>query len=413
MYLSSILEKPIINKSGESIGKVADVIVTNLNSPLPPIAGFLVNRGGRNHKDFFIPLHDCAPVDEKGVRLNTDVINFAPFERREDEIPLSRYMLDKQIVDIKERELTRINDIELSSSNGNLFLKNADVSFRALLGRLGLPTWGLLLKYNPIPWQDIQFLGVDLPVKVKIDYNRLETLHPADIAQFIFSGPGYRKGTQIIQSLEEDIAADVVESLPLELQVNLIDAMNPANAAKILSEMESHHAADLLAELSNAKAEDILKEMNQSQVGAVKELITYPDGSAGAQMKVEFVTASATMTVEELYKMLHDTKNLPEFLLYVYITENAASRKLVGVVSVWELFQASHRTRLETIMIKDYISVTPTESARKVLKKMTQYDLSALPVVNKHHHIIGIVTLTHAIKLLIPKSWQTRVSWRE
>lgn len=413
MYLSSLINKAIINKSGEKIGKITDVIVTHLSSPVPQVTGFLVSRGlNHNNKHFFVPVLDCIEFSKKKVSLCTDTINFSPYERRENEVMLAKEVLDKQIVDVSERQLTRINDIELTQTNGHLYIKSVDVSFRSLLNRLGFPTWGLILNYNSIPWEDIQFLGVDLPVKVKLEYDKLETLHPADIARFIFRGPGYRKGAQIIQSLDENIAADVVESLPLDLQVSIIESMSDKAAGRILSEIESHHAADVLSEFDQAKAEAILTLMLEHQAGAVRQLLTYPAGTAGSIMKVEFIHVPQTMTVSELYETLQTMPKLPEFLMYFYITESTSSRKLVGVVSLWELFKAHERDRLENIMIKNVVVAKPLELARRVLRRITQYDFSAIPVVNKNNNIIGIVTLNDAIRLLIPKHWQTRIGFR-
>lgn len=412
MYLSSLLGKPILNKTGERVGKIFDVVVTNLNTPLPPVTGIVASRRS-GKKKYFIAITDIVTLEGKTVCLSTDTINYQPFERRPDEMLLSEHILDKQIVDVKERKLTRVNDIEISESNGNAYLSSVDVSLRGILNRLGFPTWGFLFKFNTIPWQNIQFMGVDLPVKVKIDYDRLEKLHPADIARFIFQGPELQRGTKIIQSLEEGIAADVLESLPLDLQVNTIENILPQTAGKILSEMESHHAADLLSELDSPKADNILQFMQEEQAQATRELITYPNGSAGSLMKVEYVSVPKTMTIEEVLQKLKDTPKLPEFLSYIYVVESATSKKLVGVLSIEELFRSEPRTRVENSMEKSLVVAKPFERSREALKKMTQYDISAIPVVNKDHHIIGIVTLTHAIELIIPKSWQTRVILRD
>ncbi len=411
MYLSSLVNKSIVNKSGERIGKISDVIVSHVNSPLPSVTGFVLNRSSKN-KSFFIPLNDCADFSKKTISLCTDTINFSPFIRRENEVFLAKEILDKQIVDVKERQLTRINDIELTQSNGNLFVASVDVSFRSLLNRLGFPTWGFVLNYNSIPWEDIQFLGVDLPVKVKLEYDRLETLHPADIARFIFRGPGYRKGTQIIESLSEEIAADVMESLPLDVQISIIEHMTSKAAGKILSEMESHKSADILAMFDQAKAEDILQLMLEHQAGAVRQLLAYPPGTAGSIMKLEYVHIPQNVTVEDLYEKLRTMTKLPEFLTYFYVTESATSRKLVGVVSLWELFKAHNRARIESIMVTNVVVAKPLELPRRVLRRMTQYNFSAIPVVSKNYQIVGIVTLNDAIKILIPKHWQTRVGLR-
>ncbi len=408
MFLSRLISRRIINKSGERVGRIADVVVTNLNSPLPAVTGFVVSRRS-GKKKYFIPITDVETFESQMMCLTTDTINYSPFVRREEEVLLQEHILDKQIIDVKERKLTRINDLELTQLNNTLFLSGVDVSLRGILNRLGFPTWGIFFKYNSIPWQDIQFLGVDLPVKVKIDYDRLEKLHPADIARFLFQGPQIQRGAHIIQSLEGDIAADVVESLPIDLQVNIIENMSTASAAGILSQMESHHAADLIAELETTKANELLLAMHQDTARVINELQTYPAGTAGSMMKIEYITAPQNMTVEELLQKLHSSPKLPEFLLYFYITENALLKKLVGVVTIWDIFKAEPRVRLESIMERNVVAVEPNEKARAALKKMTQYDISAIPVVNKKNHILGIVTLTHAIKLVIPKSWQTRV----
>lgn len=411
MYLSRLLGRSLVNKTGEKIGKISDVAVTHLNSPIPAVVGFTAFRDSRN-KTFFVPISDCATYEKGKVSLCTDTVNFTPYTRRENEVLLSKEVLDKQIVDVKERQLTRINDIELTQTNGNLFIKSVDVSFRSLLSRLGLPTWGLILKYNSIPWEDIQFLGVDLPVKVKVDYERLETLHPADIARFIFRGPGYRKGSQIIQSLDEEVAADVVESLPLDVQISIINNMSVKEAANILSEMESHRSVDVLSEFEASKAEQILQLMQEKQAAAVRLLLTYPAGTVGSIMKIEYVYIPQNMSVEELYEKLRTMPKLPEFLLYFYVIESPTSKKLVGVVSLWELFRAHSRERIENIMIRNVVVAKPMENPRRVLRRITQYDLSALPVIGKNRHLLGIITLSDAIRLVIPKSWQTRVGLR-
>ncbi len=410
IFLSNIIGKSIYNRSGDKIGRVADLVVTHLNSPIPTISGFLISR--RFNKNIFVPISDFAHINKGKVQLDTDTLNFSPYQRVEQEIILYKEVVDKQIVDIEERQLTRINDIELLRSTGNLFVNGVDVSFRSILNRLGIPTWGFIFKYSTIPWSEIQFLGVDLPVKVKIDYDRLETLHPAEIARFIFQGPGYRKGSKIIQSLEEGVAADVLESLPLDVQVNIIEHMSAKASAKIISEMESHRATDILSELESAKASTILEFTPEKQAISLRDLLTYPAGTAGSMMKLEYMYFPQNITVDDLYQKIKEIHPLPDFLTYFYITESISSKKLVGVVSLWELFKSNSRDRLEKIMVSKPVVCKPYEKAKKVLKRITQYNFSAIPVVNKFGHLIGIITIHEAIRILLPRDWQTRVQSR-
>ena len=412
MFLSDFLHKPVLNYNRETVGKISDLIASNLSVTRPAITGFIVYRGLKK-KEFFIPVNDIENIGKNNIILKTNIINFSPFKENPGDIRVARDILDKQIVDVSERELTRTNDIDLTFNKGYLFIKSADVSFRSILHRLGLPTWGLVLKYNPIPWKDIQFMGTNLPVKVKMDYDRLETLHPAAIAEFIFKGPGVKEGTKIIQSLEEDIAADVVESMPLDMQVTLIEGMKNGQAATILSEMESHHAADLLARISPEKAQLLLAQIPVKNSRDIKTLLKFPEGSVGALMQAEYISLPAAMTVEEAQNYLKNLDTIPEFLLYFYITESAVVKKVVGVATIWDFIKAEPRARLEHIMEKDVVTVKPLEAAKKALKLMIQYDISAIPVVDDQSYLLGIVTLSHSVKLIVPKSWKTRATLQE
>ena len=120
MYLSRITQSSIFNRSGDKIGRVNDLVVTNLNSPLPLVRGLAVKRNSKNL--FFISADDCLKLEEGKVNMRTDTIDFTPYERREGEVLLAKEILDKQIVDVKERHLTRINDIILEKSNGNILI---------------------------------------------------------------------------------------------------------------------------------------------------------------------------------------------------------------------------------------------------------------------------------------------------
>jgi Mg/Co/Ni transporter MgtE len=49
------------------------------------------------------------------------------------------------------------------------------------------------------------------------------------------------------------------------------------------------------------------------------------------------------------------------------------------------------------------------DDAAEVAKKIAEYNLLALPVVDETGEILGIVTVDDAIEILLPKDWRQRL----
>ncbi|MEN6442801.1 MAG: homoserine O-acetyltransferase [Methanoregula sp.] len=80
----------------------------------------------------------------------------------------------------------------------------------------------------------------------------------------------------------------------------------------------------------------------------------------------------------------------------------SAEGQLVGIVTAWDIAKAvaSNFLWLDEIMSRDVITTTPDESVEDAAKKMADHSISALPVVDKDQHVIGLIT-SDAISSLV------------
>src|ERR687889_65364 len=163
LYLSQVLGRSIRDLEGERVATVKDVIVRLGEDEHPPVTGFVARY---RRRDFFLPRWRITEFSERGVRLNSDILDLRPFQRREGEVLLARDVLDKQLIDVDGKRVVRVNDVQLIEVAGEWRVTGADVSLQGLWRRLA-PA-GFLGSRRPvevIDWADVGYLATDAAVE--------------------------------------------------------------------------------------------------------------------------------------------------------------------------------------------------------------------------------------------------------
>jgi len=125
LYLSHAIGRPVLDATGEPLGKVDDLIVA-VGNRYPPVTGLVV---ATDRRRIFLPWSQVARFDASGALLSGDTIDITRFQQRSDEILLRADLLDKQIVDIDGRRVVRVNDLRLDDVEGKLHLVAVDVGW--------------------------------------------------------------------------------------------------------------------------------------------------------------------------------------------------------------------------------------------------------------------------------------------
>jgi CBS domain-containing protein len=407
LYLSQILGRPIVDREGERVATIKDVIVRLGDDDHPPVTG-LVARYRR--RDFFMPRARIAGFGELGARLNTDILDLRPFARRESEALLAKDVLDKQLIDVDGKRVVRVNDVQLIEVGDEWRVTGADVSFQGFMRRL-MPTgfYGSNLPVEVIDWADVGYLATDAAtVQLKSARNKLARLHPVEIAQLAESLAPYHR-TEIVEALDDETAAETLEEMRAATQAQIIGEMDEERAADILEWMSPDEAADVLGDLPEDKAEELLGLMEGEEQANVAELLPYEDDTAGGLMTTEFVTLPQSLTVGEAVARLRDMAETPNMIYYIYIVEEEGSWQLRGVITLRGLILSDPSLPLEEAMRGEYQTAHPDDSAQAVAKKIAEYNLLALPVIDDAGDILGIITVDDAIEVLLPKGWRRRL----
>jgi len=347
--------------------------------------------------------------DNKELSLKVDEPGVQPHPRADSELWLSRQILDKQIVDMDGRRVVRVNDLQLSQVDGSMLLVGVDIGGRGLARRIGLEgigrrlasTLGIDWPQKLISWEAVDPVKSDVSsVKLRIAHTKLAKLHPADIADIVNElSPEDRNA--VFAALDDEKAADTLEEIDEpQMQASILERLDVERASDILEAMAPDEVADLLADLPRERAQLLLQKMEEDEAEDVEELLAYREDTAGGLMTTEYVAVLHTLTAAQAIDRLRELEPNAESVYYVYVVDE--EEHLLGVLSLRDLIVAKPETMIRDFMIKNVISVGVDAGPRDVAEVTSKYNLLAVPVVDQHNRIQGIVTVDDVMERVMP-----------
>jgi magnesium transporter len=161
----------------------------------------------------------------------------------------------------------------------------------------------------------------------------------------------------------------------------------PDDAADLLQEAEPEERADLLAVLDGVARNE------------VRALLAYAEDDAGGLMSPRYARVRPDMSVDEAISYLRRQARLHlETVQYVYVTDE--SFHLLGVLSFRDLFAAPSGTLVRDVMNSHPVTAGEQDDQEAVSRRIAEYNLVAIPVVDADGRIKGIVTVDDIIDVV-------------
>lgn len=201
----------------------------------------------------------------------------------------------------------------------------------------------------------------------------------------------------LFRLLPKDIAAETFAHMNTDMRRHLIGMFTDKELRDILDESFIDDTVDLIEDLPANVVSRILKNSTTGERKAINEILRYPRDSAGSIMTIEYVSLHKDMTVSEAFEKIRKVGVNKETIYTCYVTEN---RKLIGVVTVKDLFMAEEDDKISDIMETNIICVDTHEDKEVVGNMFRKYDFLALPVVDKDERLVGIVTFDDAMDVI-------------
>jgi Mg/Co/Ni transporter MgtE len=258
------------------------------------------------------------------------------------------------------------------------------------------------LPHSTIRWEFVNLIEPDplRRVKLRITHEKLEDLHPADLAELMeHLSAAERQG--IIASLDEETAAEVLAELDQRLTTQIVEKLEPGKAADILEEMAPDAAADLLADLPKETSEELLDEMPGQEADEVRELMAFDVSMAGSMMNPEFAFVGEGATRDEVLAWLRGQDlNLDQLDTIVLLDKEA---QYSGTVTVARLLLASPEQEMKELKAEPLLSLGPTADNEEVFELFDKYNLRTLTIIDEGNRPIGTITVDDVVSRLVKK----------
>lgn len=226
----------------------------------------------------------------------------------------------------------------------------------------------------------------------------LTDTNDVDIAEILNDIEDPTKTLLIFRMLPKASASIVFAYLDLESQKDILAFITEKELKAIMDELYFDDIIDLIEEMPGEFVDKIIKNISKEERALVNQFLRYPEDSAGSLMTIEYVSFNKNYTVERAMEYLREVGIKKEQIYSSYVVDN--NRRLIGLVSLRKLVTSDRNLKLEDIMEEDIIFLNTNDDQELVSEMFQKYGFIAMPVVDKTHRLVGIVTIDDVIEVI-------------
>lgn len=211
-----------------------------------------------------------------------------------------------------------------------------------------------------------------------------------------------QENAEIVMALGRPLGINFFEEFKIKQQREIFRHFPKEWMGHILGEMAPDERVDFIKALPKDRADELLPLVAQVERNDIKKLIQYEEGTAGSILTTEYAFIPQDITVKLALEKVKLQAFDRETIYSIYVTD--LDRHLLGFVSLKDLFVSSSDKIVKDVMKPSVISSLITDDREVVAKKLSDYDLLAIPIVDNENKLIGIVTVDDVVDIIVQES---------
>lgn len=401
MFVARLVGMRVLDPTGDTVGKVRDLVIQLLGDARPPrVHGMVVEVATRRR--VFVPMTRVTSIDS-GAVITTGVVNLKRFAQHSGETLVVAELLDRTATVLSDSAKVTLRDISMQQDRSNdwsiskVFVQQAGIGLR----RRGQT---FLLDWNEVSGLSLESDGQS----AESFLSSIADLRAPDIANLLHEMSPKRR-LEILRGFDDDMLADILEELPEDDAVEVVTALEGDRAADVIEEMDPDDAADLLSELSPDQAEAVLERLEPDEADDLRRLMSYGEYTAGGMMTTEPIILSPDATVAVALARVRNPEISPALASQVYVVRpplETPTGRFLGVAHVQRLLREPPATLVSAVLDDNLEPLGPDAPLEQVTRYFATYNLVAIPIVDEHEHLVGAVSVDDVIDHMLPDRWR-------
>ncbi len=207
-----------------------------------------------------------------------------------------------------------------------------------------------------------------------------------------------RRQVVVFRLLGKDRAMDVFDLLAPTEQTELVSAMAAPEVVALFEDLDPDDRVRLFEELPAKVAKRIVAGLSKDVRESIQTLMGYPPESAGRAMTPRYLSVRTNDACARALEQVRASSLRADELRAVFVIDE--QRVYQGFVLIADLVRADGQARVGHVLAGEDVAVTVDEPRLRAARLLQEYDLPAIPVVDRERRMVGAITFDDVIDLL-------------
>ena len=238
--------------------------------------------------------------------------------------------------------------------------------------------------------------NIDLNASVQKLKVQLQKYHASDIATVFEDHEDHRM--KIFQALGVKMFKHVFVLLDEAVQIEFFEELSKEQKQSMLKFLDTEDIKAFIDLHEVQKQILIISLLQEKTKNEIMQLFTYEVDSSGALSSPHFVNLPSTFTVKEATHYVTTEVTEKDELDVIFFHDKDDLYK--GAIPLQELIIARANQSLEKLINDQYPFVYSDDPIELAIKKIRDYDIEIIPVLDHDHKQIGIILLDDALTIM-------------
>ncbi len=223
------------------------------------------------------------------------------------------------------------------------------------------------------------------------------SLHPSEVARLLESLPPAERAV-VWELVDPDDEGDILVEMVDEVRSGLIERMGADELIAATEGMELDDLADLLSGLPETVTQQVLRSLDKQDRDRLREVLAYPEDSAGGLMNKDTITVRPDVTLEVVIRYLRVHGGMPDRTDCVFVVSR--DDIYLGALTLSRLLTSDPDLTVAEVMDTETRPIPAATDADEVVRSFENRDLLSAAVVDIDNRLLGRITVDDVLDVI-------------